>query len=84
MIHDGWVRYDQFTNAWYQQGLNHLLRRSVEMSATAIRGAVCFPSRVAALLRAGLDLRDRHADAEISRHGLAVARSPGAATSGLM
>jgi transposase len=29
---------------------------------------------VAELLRAGLDLRDRHAAAEISRHGLAVAR----------
>jgi hypothetical protein len=29
---------------------------------------------VAQLLRAGLDLRDRHAAGEISRHGLAVAR----------
>jgi hypothetical protein len=29
---------------------------------------------MAELLRAGLDLRDRHAAAEISRHGLAVAR----------
>jgi transposase len=37
-------------------------------------GAVCFPRRVAKLLRAGLHLRDRHATGEISRHGLAVAR----------
>ena len=37
-------------------------------------GAVCFPRRVAELLRAGLDLRDRHAAGEISRHGVAVAR----------
>ena len=44
------------------------------MAATATRGAVCFPRRVAELLRAGLDLRDRHAAGEISRHGLAVAR----------
>jgi transposase len=44
------------------------------MAATATRGAVCFPRRVAALLRSGLDLRDRHAAGEISRHGLAVAR----------
>ena len=74
MIHDGWSLYDRFENAWHQQGLNHLLRHSDEMSATAIRGAVSFPRRVAALLRAVLDLRDRHAAGEISRHGLAVAR----------
>jgi transposase len=74
IIHDGWSPYDLLANAWHQQGLNHLLRRSDEMSATAIRGAVCFPLRVAALLRAGLDLRDRHAAGAISRHGLAVAR----------
>jgi transposase len=44
------------------------------MGAAATRGAVCFPRRVAELLRAGLDLRGRHAAGEISRHGLAVAR----------
>ena len=44
------------------------------MAATATRGAVCFPRRVAELLRAGLDLRDRHAAREIGRHGLAMAR----------
>ena len=44
------------------------------MAAPATRGAVRFPRRVAELLRAGLDLRDRHAAGEISRHGLAVAR----------
>jgi transposase len=32
------------------------------------------PRRVAELLRSGLDLRDRHATREISRHGLVVAR----------
>ena len=35
---------------------------------------MCFPRRVAELLRTGLDLRDRHAAGEISRHGLTVAR----------
>jgi transposase len=35
---------------------------------------VRFPRRVAELLRAGLDLRDRHAAGAISTHGLAVAR----------
>jgi transposase len=43
------------------------------MEAMATRRAVCFPRRVAELLRVGLDLRDRHAVGEISRHGLAVA-----------
>jgi len=73
-VHDGWSPYDRFENARHQQCLNHLLRRADEMAAAAARGAVCFPRRVAELLRAGLDLRDRHAAGEISRHGLAVAR----------
>jgi len=74
MIHDGWSPYDRFEDARHQQCLNHLLRRADEMAATATRGAVCFPRRVAESLRAGLDLRDRHAAGEISRQGLAVAR----------
>jgi transposase len=73
MIHDGWSPYDRFVDAHHQQCLQHLLRRCDEM-AVASRGAVCFPRRVAELLRTGLDLRDRHAAGEISRHGLAVAR----------
>ena len=51
----------------------HLLRRADGMAATVTRGAICFPRRVAEFLRAGLDLRYRHAAGEISRHGLAVA-----------
>jgi transposase len=74
MIHDGWSPYDRFVDAHHQQCLQHLLRRCDEMEAEASRGAVCFPRRVAELLRTGLDLRDRHAAGEISRHGLAVAR----------
>jgi transposase len=74
LIHDGWSPFDQFEKADHQQCLNHLLRRADEMAATSTRGAVCFPPRVAEMLRAGLDLRDRHATGEISRHGLAVAR----------
>jgi hypothetical protein len=64
---------DRFANAHYQQCPNHLLRRADEMAATATRGAACFPRRVAELLRTGLELRDRHAAGEVSRHGLAVA-----------
>ncbi len=44
------------------------------MEAAATRGAVCFLRRVAELLRAGLNRRDRRAAREISRHGLDVAR----------
>jgi transposase len=73
MIHDGWSPYDRFVDAHHQQCLQHLLRRCDEMEAVATRGAVCFPRRVAELLRAGLDLRDRHVAGEVSRHGLAVA-----------
>src|SRR5262249_5291957 len=47
MIHDGWSPYDRFENAHHQQCLNHLLRRADEMAATATRGAVRFPRRVA-------------------------------------
>src|SRR5262249_57150601 len=74
MIRDGWSPYDQFQDARHQQCINHLLRRADKMATTATRGAVCFPRRVAELLRSGLDLRDRHAMGEISRHGLAVVR----------
>jgi transposase len=74
MIHDGWSPYDQFEKARHQQCLNHLLRRADDMASMATRGAVCFPRRVAELLRKGLNLRERHAEGEISRHGLVVAR----------
>jgi transposase len=74
MIHDGWSPYDRFVDARHQQCLQHLLRRCDEMEAAATRGAVCFPRRVAELLRAGLNLRDRHAAGQVSTHGLAVAR----------
>jgi transposase len=74
MIHDGWSPYDQFKDARHQQCLQHLLRRADEMAATATRGAVGFPRRVAELLRAGLDLRDRHSAGQVSTHGLAVVR----------
>ena len=74
MIHDGWSPYDQFKDARHQQCFNHLLRRADAMEEAATRGAVRFPRRVAELLRAGLDLRDRHAAGQISNHGLAVAR----------
>ena len=47
--------------------------RTSASAVNSTRRAVCFPRRVAELLRAGLELRDRHAAGQISRHGLAVA-----------
>jgi transposase len=73
MIHDGWSPYDRFVDAHHRQFLQPVLRRCDEMDAAATRRAVRFPRRVAELLRAALDLRDRHAAGEISRHGVAVA-----------
>jgi transposase len=66
MIHDGWSPYDRFTEALHQQCLNHLLRRCDTLAATATRGAVCFPRRVAALLRESLALRDQYEAGGIS------------------
>src|SRR5947209_6043402 len=61
LIHDGWSAYDSFAAARHQQCLAHLLRRCRELLETASRGAVRFPRAVAALLRAALGLRARHA-----------------------
>jgi transposase len=74
LVHDGWAAYDTFAAARHQQCLAHLLRRCDELLATATRGAVRFPRAVAALLRAALRLRDRHAAGAVGDHGLAVAR----------
>jgi transposase len=74
MVHDGWSPYDRFVDARHQQCTQHILRRCQEMLETAARGAVCFPRRIAALLRRGLALRDRYAAGDLSDHGLAVAR----------
>jgi transposase len=74
LVHDGWSVYDNFRAARHQQCLAHLLRRCRELLDTASRGAVRFPRAVAAVLRAALRLRDRHAAGAVSDHGRAVAR----------
>lgn len=74
LIHDGWSPYDRFVNAAHQQCLQHILWRCQELLDTATRGAVRFPRRVAALLRRGLTLRERHEAGAIGDHGLAIAR----------
>ena len=55
------------------QAENERLRRQLDEATRAGKRQAAFPRRVAELLRTGLDLRDRYAAGEISRHGLAVA-----------
>lgn len=74
LVHDGWAPYDQLPHVRHQQCLAQLLRRCHELLATATRAAVRFPRRIRALLQRALALRDRHAAAELSDHGRAVAR----------
>lgn len=73
LVHDGWHSYDQFTAADHQTCTRHLINRCDEMLATASPATAAFPRHVNAILLKGLDLRDRYAEGEISRHGLASA-----------
>jgi transposase len=74
LVADGWAPYRRFAEARHQTCLAHLLRRCGEMLETAQGGAVRFPRRVQALLRAALAVRDRRQAATISLHGVKVAR----------
>lgn len=74
LVADGWAPYRRFVEATHQTCLAHLLRRCGEMLETAQGGAVRFPRRVQALLRAALAVRDRRQAATISLHGVKVAR----------
>ena len=71
--HDGWAVYYRFIHAFHQSCLSHLIIRCEELIETVSPAAAQFPSAVLELLKRGLELRDRYAKEEISRHGLAVA-----------
>ena len=73
LVHDGWIVYYQFKSAYHQSCNRHLINRCNEMLETASPRAAAFPRNVKAILLKGLDLRDRYAEGEISRHGLASA-----------
>jgi transposase len=72
--HDGWAPYDRLKRAEHQTCTTHLLRRCRELLEIARGRAAWFPREVQALLRAGLELRDRRDQGSLSAHGLAVAR----------
>jgi transposase len=74
LVADGWAPYRRFTAATHQTCLAHLLRRCSEMLETAQGSAVRFPRQVQDILRAALSVRDRREAAEISPHGVRVAK----------
>lgn len=78
MIHDGWAPYDQFTNAWHQQCLQHLQRRCQRILGTAVGGAVHFPRAVLELVDSAFAVRRNHragllSDDQIAEEGLVLA-----------
>jgi transposase len=73
LLHDGARCFYGFAQAFHQSCLEHLIRRCREMIQSASPAAAQFPLAVKTLLQQGLRLRDRHAAASVSAHGLAVA-----------
>jgi transposase len=73
LLHDGARCFYGFAQAFHQSCLEHLIRRCREMIQIASPAAAPFPLAVKTLLQQGLRLRDRHAAASVSAHGLAVA-----------
>jgi transposase len=69
---DGWAPYRQFTEAFHQTCVGHLLRRCRTLQQDHPRAR--FPRRVARILQRALDVRDRRVAGTISAHGVDVAR----------
>ena len=69
---DGWAPYRQFTNAFHQTCLGHLLRRCRTLQHDHPRAR--FPARIARILQHALEVRNRRAAGTISAHGVDVAR----------
>ena len=74
LVRDGWGIYRQFIYAVHQTCLSHLLRRCRELILVAGRGEAEFPRTIESILQQSLQLRDRHAQGQISQHGVAVSR----------
>jgi transposase len=68
---DGWAVYRQFGRAIHQTCLAHLLRRCKQLQEDHPHAAL--PPQVAALLKAGLAVRDRRDRGEISARGAMAA-----------
>ena len=72
LVRDGWVSYRCYRAALHQSCLGHLLRRCKQLQEDHPDDP--WATEVQAVLQAGLDLRDRCNDGELTEHGLASAR----------
>jgi transposase len=72
LTRDGWAPYRQFTKAFPQTCLGHLLRRCRLLQRDHPRAR--FPARIARILHHALRVRDRRAAGTMSAHGVDVAR----------
>jgi transposase len=66
LARDGWASYRRFTLALHQTCIAHLLRRCKKLLTTAKRGSARVPHKVRRILKAALELRDRHRAGELS------------------
>jgi transposase len=73
LVHDGWIVYYRFKQAFHQSCTRHLINRCNEMLKSASTAAAVFPDNVKAILLKGLSLRDRYLEGEVKDHGLASA-----------
>ena len=73
LLHDGLRLYYGFEKADHQSCLAHLIRRCRDIVAISSSSASQFARQVKALLQHALELRDRHANQQMTLHGLAVA-----------
>jgi len=71
LVHDGWSVYDRFKCAFHQQCVRHLQRRCQELLETAVRGAVCLPRAVLALIDQAFSLRRAWRGHRLSGNALA-------------
>jgi len=71
LARDGWAPYRQFTQAFHQTCVGHLLRRCRLLQRDHPRAR--FPARIARILHKALTVRDRRAAGTISPHGVDVA-----------
>jgi transposase len=72
LLHDGLRLYYGFEKANHQSCLAHLIRRCRDIIAISSPTASQFARQVKGFLQHALELRDRHASQQMTRHGLAV------------
>lgn len=72
LIRDGWAPYRQFTDAFHQTCVAHLLRRARTLRRD--HPTARLPARVSRILHQALAVRDRRTAGTITPHGVDVAR----------